>query len=124
METNPIRITRSAIWMGLRFGHLEGPANRLICAFVPRVLHDRLLADEQARNHAHDAAIVRGLGYLTLDAVTEKTEIDLTTLDPVWQAVKAKDSGVEFTQVFDPHAAAALEKITPAPTPRSKRSRP
>ena len=113
MEFDVERITKDVVWFGLRATRLNGLARRAICVVMSPPLAERLVQDAQERVMEKDRQMLKGAGELTLQVHQGQVVLDPAFLEPVWSAIKAKKSGILFTEVFDPHEAALLEEITP-----------
>lgn len=113
MEFDVTKTPKDIMWYGLRTLRLDGFATTALCSVLPKQLSKRLVQEAETREKIKDSEMVKGLGEITLQANNGKFNINPHELDPAWLALKARNSGVLFEDVFDPAEAALLEQITP-----------
>jgi hypothetical protein len=113
-EINPFKVTRAISWRVLHLTHTAGLAQSALELLVPSEYAKSLLRNEEERRRQEDKDILLGVGKLALRAKRDLVDLGDADLDSVWAAVVQGDAGVEVEEVFDPHSAECLRRVTPA----------
>lgn len=113
MEKDPINLARNAAWYALHKTGIAGVARAAIHCFVPSRQVQDLLQSQAERQKRREAIILQGAGELELQVQKGLIVLDEEVRQQLWTAVKSVTTNVEFSDVFDPHAAHILENTTP-----------